>query len=122
MSMGWFDNADIDMGFAMKKNKLIGIYVEKMKVWHEETTELNYYFKKSYYRGVLAGKLAQKWKLSGQFTDIRLQNWFYYLFSIRKWFREYNNYSKICELKILSFLFIKLSERVFLKGFLTTLK
>lgn len=120
LSIGWFDNADTDMGFAMKAKGLQGIYVKQLKVWHEESSNLLYFLKKGFYRGKLSSLLVKKWDITNEFVYLPFLNWVTYLKSIKGWKEEYDKYFSISKRKsILSFLFLKLYERFFLSGFVS---
>lgn len=118
-SIGWFDNADIDVGFAMKSKGLKGRFIENLYLWHEEKERLWDFIKKSYFRGRLARKVVKKWKIEGEFVNLAFLNLVTYLKSVRHWPYEYREYFSIAPRKdIFSFLLIKLHERLLLKGFL----
>ena len=120
ISIGWFDSADTDLGFAMKKKGLQGIYVQKLKLWHEETTSLRYFLKKGFYRGKLSKMLAKKWDIEGEFVYLPFLNWVNYLKSTKGWKDEYIKYFSVSKRRsVISFLFLKLYERFFLGGYIS---
>ncbi len=119
ISIGWFDSADTDLGFAMKEKGLQGIYVERLKLWHEETTSLRYFLKKGFYRGKLSKLLARKWDIEGEFVYLPFLNWVNYLKSTKGWKDEYIKYFSVSKKRsVISFLFLKLYERFFFGGYI----
>lgn len=119
-SIGWFDSADTDLGFAMQSKKLHGLFIKKLLVWHEEPKSLKYFLSKGFYRGKLAKRLADKWGIKDEFVYLPYLNWKKYIKSIKKWPKEYKNYFSICKKKsVISFVFIKIYERVFLSGYIS---
>lgn len=120
---GWFDSADTDMGFSMESKKMIGKFVEELKIWHEETTSLLYFLKKGYCRGKLAFMLAKKWNIKDEFVYLPFLSWRKYIKSIRGWSKEYERYFSVVEKRsFMSFLFIKIYERFFLWGYVEQAK
>ena len=115
------DSSDTDLGFQLEKKGLVGVYEHKMIVLHEELENPILYLKKAYLRGKLALMLTSKWKLKGEFVDLKLIKWTKYVKSIRFWKKEFHlltrTHSEDILSKILAFVLIKMSERVYLKGY-----
>lgn len=119
ISIGWFDSADVDVGFNMKSKGMKGIFVKNLIVWHEEKTSIYGFLKKGYYRGKLAFMVANKWKIKDEFVYLPFRNIFTYIKSVKGWWREYRMYLSIVKnTNFFSFLLIKLYEWVFLFAYI----
>lgn len=115
---GWFDCSDTDMGFFLQSQGLLGVFLDRLIVWHEETVRLDYFLRKAYYRGKLAQLLASKWHIVGEFVYLPFKNWITYVKSFRFWPKEYKEYRLFSEnTSFCAFLLIKLYERFFLWGY-----
>lgn len=121
--MHGFDSADFDFGLQLSHKFLNGIYCKEMQLFHEETSSLNRYIKRGYYRGNIAGYINKKWKFDYKLVDPTEKNIFRWVIrTIRKMPTNMKRYTQALKVpiyyKILTVILINAYERVYLDGFL----
>ncbi|MCH7492245.1 hypothetical protein IID19_01470 [Patescibacteria group bacterium] len=116
-----YDSSDTDFSFQLEAKGLRGYYEKKLVVHHEELSTFTGFIKKAYYRGRLAFKITDKWKLKGEFVDQSEVNLLRWLAHVRHWPNQYKKYTSDIGVdtlrKIAVFLLIKIFDRVYLQGF-----
>lgn len=117
-----YDSADTDLGLQLASKKIMGVYNPNMIVYHKETPRFSLLIKKAFYRGMLAMQLSQKWNLKGEFIHLPDRRIFYFIRRAKLWPAEFHTLFKDVPFgfwqKFTVFLFIKLHDFMFLRGFL----
>ncbi len=120
----FYDSADFDFDFALKKAGLKGYFCKRMTLLHKETTNFDRFKKRAYCRGYLAKYLDRKWKLNDKLVDLRNRYFYFWLLkAIKDSFKDFKRYSKHMESplykKILATFVIKLFERYYVTGYVS---
>jgi glycosyltransferase involved in cell wall biosynthesis len=126
-SIGRYDSGDFDFGMQLKDKSLKGVYVKKMLLFHEEESSLIKYLKKAYFRGKIAAHISHKWKLGHKLVNLSAQNIKWWIYdSINNFSKEKRMYTRALNIsefkKTLLTLIIRISDRVYLQGYLSYLK
>ena len=123
-----YDSADFDFDFTLKKNGLNGVYCKNMIVRHQETSNLQRFLRRAYFRGYLAKYLDKKWQLQNQLVDLSTHNSIIWLLKLIKNYRlDYSRYTKSMSgvsilTKILAILVIKIFELYYVLGYVANQK
>ncbi len=119
-----FDSADFDFGIQLNRNKLKGIYLNKLRLTHEETSTFKRYIMRAYYRGRIAGYINKKWSLDNKFVGFPERNLLIWIYRKIKIFpldfaRYTNNLTAPLYFRILVVIAILIYEGSYLKGYLS---
>lgn len=91
----FYDSADFDFDFQLKKNKIAGVFCKKMIVYHQETSTYQRFVNRAWHRGKLANYLSQKWQLQERLISRRDSIFLLWLLrSIKNFHKEYRRYQQ----------------------------
>lgn len=126
-SLGIYDSADLDFGLQLARKSLGGLYLDNMRLRHEEVSSLGRFVVRAYQRGRLAGYINHKWQLGHRLVDLSEKSMIRWGKNFIKHFaeeqRRYTDGLKLPVVKKnLILLFIKVYERTYLQGYLAYLK
>jgi len=107
----------------LAQHHLHGLYEPKLRISHQEVSNLQGMCKKAFLRGRLAYLLNQKWHLTGNFIDIRKATIGYRLKQLNNIPDEYRKYissmlpTSSLRRRIFVFTIIQLFEECYFQGF-----
>jgi len=108
---------DVDMGLKLNELNLVGFYIPKMRLWHEEPSSVCQLVKKAYYRGISTFLLYDKWNLEKNIVNLKDLNIFKWFYNIRLWGKDYRKIGGGMWEKLRILILIKLFDRLHLQGF-----
>ena len=122
----FYDSADFDFDFQLKKNEITGLFCKKMIVYHQETSTYQRFVARAWHRGKLAHYLSQKWQLQNRLINQRDGVFLLWLLlTIKNFPKEYRRYQK--ELtgqtlikKLIATWLIRIFERYYALGYDST--
>jgi|SRR3990170_2493976 len=123
-SINEFDSGDFDFGLNLAGKSLKGVYLEKMILFHEETSGISRFIKRAYYRGKIAKYISKKWDLGNVLVNLPARNFKWWFFdSINNFAKEKRMYTKNLKInnlkKILITILIRIHDRIYLQGYLS---
>ncbi len=119
----YYDSADFDLDFQVKKGCVKGAYTPKMLIYHEETDSFARFKCRAFHRGKLAKYLNDKWKLNDNLVNLKNQLFLlFFLRAIKNFVKDYQKYKEHIECnsffkKIFATCLIKNFERHYLLGY-----
>lgn len=122
----FYDSADFDFDFQLKKNKINGSFCKEMITHHQETSNYQRFINRAWHRGKLANYLTKKWKIKERLInqkDSIFLIWF--LRSLKNFSKEYCRYqeemgNQSLIKKIIATWLIKIFERYYALGYDST--
>ena len=119
----WYDSADFDFDFQLKKQGWQRTYSPWMIVLHQETSEFDRFRKRAFGRGYLARYLDRKWNLGDTLVDRSTKLYAIWLLKMVKnflidwrWYEREMPNENILN-KAIAVVIIKLFERYYIQGY-----